>query len=110
MKLSCRCPPEEHPFMPEIFDSVSFRRRGKPLTWLVAIIGLVLLLFIFSPFGTIAAGERGVQLRFTAVTGKVFGEGLYFRIPLVESVQKVDIKIQTVSYTHLRAHETPEHL
>ena len=85
--------------MPEIFDSVSFRRRGKPLMWLVAIFGLVLLLFIFSPFGTIAAGERGVHLRFTAVTGKVFGEGLYFRIPLVESMQKMDIKIQKLETT-----------
>jgi regulator of protease activity HflC (stomatin/prohibitin superfamily) len=53
----------------------------------------------FSPFGTIAAGERGVHLRFTAVTGKVFGEGLYFRIPLVESVQKMDIKIQKLETT-----------
>jgi len=85
--------------MPEIFDSVSFRRRGKPLMWLVTIFGLILLLFIFSPFGTIAAGERGVHLRFTAVTGKVFGEGLYFRIPLVESVQKMDIKIQKLETT-----------
>jgi len=85
--------------MPEIFDSVSFRRRGKPLMWLAAIFGLVLLLFIFSPFGTIAAGERGVHLRFTAVTGKVVDEGLYFRIPLVESVQKMDIKIQKLETT-----------
>ena len=53
-----------------------------------------ILLFVLSPFGTIAAGERGVHLRFTAPTGKVFGEGLYFRIPLMESVQKMDIKIQ----------------
>jgi len=50
--------------------------------------------FFLSPFGTIAAGERGVHLRFTAVTGKVFGEGLYFRFPLIESVQMMDVKIQ----------------
>ena len=50
--------------------------------------------FFLSPFGTIAAGERGVHLRFTAVTGKVFGEGLYFRVPLIESVQMMDVKIQ----------------
>src|SRR5881628_1908143 len=51
-------------------------------------VGLIalLLLFLLSPFGTIAAGERGVHLRFTAVTGKVFGEGLYFRVPLIESI------------------------
>jgi len=59
----------------------------------VGIIAL-LLLFLLSPFGTIAAGERGVHLRFTAVTGKVFGEGLYFRFPLIESVQMMDVKVQ----------------
>ena len=52
------------------------------------------LFFFLSPFGTIAAGERGVHLRFTAVTGKVFGEGLYFRFPLIESVQMMDVKVQ----------------
>src|SRR5437867_9663368 len=59
-------------------------------------VGLIalLLLYFLSPFGTIAAGERGVHLRFTAVTGKVFGEGLYFIIPLIETVQMMDIKIQ----------------
>src|SRR4029434_2394008 len=85
--------------MPEIFDSVSFRRRGKPLIWLAVILGLILFLIIFSPFGTIAAGEHGIHLTFTAMTGKVCGEGLYFRIPLIESVQMVDIKIQKVETT-----------
>lgn len=60
----------------------------------VGAIVLLFLLFVLSPFGTIGAGERGVHLRFTAPTGKVFGEGLYFRVPLMESVQKIDIKIQ----------------
>jgi prohibitin 2 len=82
--------------MAEIFDSVRFARRPKFLVWLVLGIALLVFLFILSPFGTIAAGERGIHLRFTALTGKVFGEGLYFRIPLIESVQMVDIKIQKV--------------
>jgi regulator of protease activity HflC (stomatin/prohibitin superfamily) len=62
------------------------------------IAGIVLLLLVLvligSPIGTVGAGERGIQLRFDAVTGKVLGEGLYFRWPLVERVIKLDIKIQ----------------
>jgi prohibitin 2 len=81
--------------MSEIFDSVNFKRPGgKKVTAIVIAAVVVFALFVFSPFGTIAAGERGVQLRFTAVTGKVFGEGLYFRIPFVETVQMMDTKIQ----------------
>jgi len=57
-------------------------------------IGVLLVLIWLSPFGQIGPGERGVHMRFTAVTGKVFGEGLYFVIPLIENVQKVNIQIQ----------------
>lgn len=59
-----------------------------------AAIGLVALIIIFGSFGTIGAGERGVLLQFEAVKDKVLGEGLYFKIPLVQSVVKMDVKIQ----------------
>ena len=62
------------------------------------IAGMIFLLFLLvligSPIGTVGAGERGIQLRFDAVTGTVLDEGLYFRWPLVERIIKVDIKIQ----------------
>ena len=79
-------------------DAVDFMRNNAParknVIRLAVLIIALFLLFLLSPFGTIAAGERGVHLRFTAVTGKVFGEGLYFRTPLVESVQMMDVKVQ----------------
>ena len=55
---------------------------------------LIVVVLIGSPIGTVGAGERGIQLRFDAVTGNVLGEGLYFRWPLIERIIKVDIKIQ----------------
>jgi regulator of protease activity HflC (stomatin/prohibitin superfamily) len=78
-------------------DSFNFMRQGparKNVIRIAVAIVVLILLFFLSPFGTIAAGERGVHLRFTAVTGKLFGEGLYFRIPLIESVQMMDVKVQ----------------
>ena len=65
----------------------------KPIFIIGAFIILLVLIANF-PFGTIGAGERGVQLRFGAVTGRVFDEGLYFRIPFVEKIVKMDVKIQ----------------
>lgn len=60
------------------------------ILWIV-----VTMIFIFSfPFGTVGAGERGVKLRFGAVEGKELDEGLYFRIPLVEKIKKIDVKVQ----------------
>ena len=58
------------------------------------IIGMLIFMFVFSAFGTIGAGERGVLLQFGAVQDKVFGEGLYFKIPFVQQVVRVDVKIQ----------------
>jgi regulator of protease activity HflC (stomatin/prohibitin superfamily) len=58
------------------------------------IIGLVLIVFLFGSFGTISAGQKGVMLQFGAVTGRVLDEGLFFKIPFVQKVQHLDVKIQ----------------
>jgi len=57
-------------------------------------IGLVAVILIFSVFGTVGAGERGVLLQFGAVQDRVLEEGLYFKIPFVQSVVKMDVRIQ----------------
>lgn len=56
----------------------------------IALIAIIILL----PFGTISAGERGIRLRFGAVSGDLIHEGLYFRVPIMESIVVMDIKIQ----------------
>lgn len=53
----------------------------------------LVLLIVAWPFGTIGAGERGVLLRWGAVTGKVFDEGLYLRIPIADRVEVMDVRI-----------------
>src|SRR3990172_7696403 len=55
---------------------------------------VLLVLFLGNPLGTIGAGERGILLRFNAVTGTIYDEGLYFRWPLMERVIVIDIKLQ----------------
>jgi len=55
---------------------------------------LAIILFILAceTVGTVGAGERGVLLQFGAVQDQVFDEGLYFKIPFVQQVVKVDVK------------------
>jgi regulator of protease activity HflC (stomatin/prohibitin superfamily) len=60
----------------------------------VGVVVALILLGIAWPLGTIGAGERGVLLRFGAVTGKVIDEGLYFRIPVSDRVIVMDVKVQ----------------
>ncbi len=44
--------------------------------------------------GTVGAGQQGVLLRFGAVTGTIFDEGLYFKIPFVNQVVLMSTQIQ----------------
>jgi prohibitin 2 len=59
------------------------------------IIGIILLLFLFArPWVQVGAGERGIVLDFGAVQEKVLGEGLHFRIPVVQTVALMDVRVQ----------------
>jgi regulator of protease activity HflC (stomatin/prohibitin superfamily) len=81
------------------YDLEEFRKELRIPTGMVkkmlwgasAIVGLVLL---WGTVGTVGAGERGVLLRFGAVTGTIFDEGLYFKIPFVHQVALMSTQIQ----------------
>jgi regulator of protease activity HflC (stomatin/prohibitin superfamily) len=56
------------------------------------IIGIFLLVVIFSSFAIVNAGERGVVLNWGAVSQDVRGEGLHWLIPFKQSMKIVDVK------------------
>lgn len=58
---------------------------------------LVVLVIVFGSFGTINAGERGVQVRMGNIVG-LKDPGLYFKLPIIDSVKKYNIKTQVVLY------------
>lgn len=60
----------------------------------IFLIVFIATIAIFNSVGTIGAGERGVLLQFGAVQDRVLGEGLYFKIPFVQTVHKMDVKTQ----------------
>ncbi|MEW6676272.1 MAG: SPFH domain-containing protein, partial [Nitrospirota bacterium] len=64
---------------------------------LILIIVAILVFFLFlNPWVQIGAGERGVVLNFGAVQEKVLDEGLHFRIPIMQKVVPIDVKVQKV--------------
>lgn len=67
----------------------------KFIKW--GVIGLIVLIIIFGSFGTVGAGERGIKTRFSAVVGLV-PQGLYFKLPFIESVHKMNVKTLTIDY------------
>jgi regulator of protease activity HflC (stomatin/prohibitin superfamily) len=70
----------------------NLKKGGKGVVY--AVVAVIAVVLIFSSVGTVGAGERGILLQFGAVQDKVFGEGLYFKIPLIQNVVIMDTKIQ----------------
>lgn len=62
---------------------------------LAMIIGAALVGFLLlNPWVQIGAGERGIVLNFGAVQDNVLDEGLHFRVPIMQEVVRVDVKVQ----------------
>ncbi|OGW50402.1 MAG: HflC protein [Nitrospirae bacterium RBG_19FT_COMBO_42_15] len=59
------------------------------------IIGAILFFFLFlNPWVQVGAGQRGIVLNFGAVQKDVLGEGLHFRIPIMQNIAIMDVKVQ----------------
>jgi len=62
---------------------------------LALIIGAILVVILFfGPWVQIGAGERGIVLNFGAVQNEVLNEGLHFRVPIMQKVAIMDVKVQ----------------
>lgn len=81
-------------FLYLIFSSMNNFFRNVAIGVVVFIIALIFVpILLGSGVGTIQTGERGVLLRFGSVHS-ILNEGLYFKIPFIDSVEIVDIRIQ----------------
>lgn len=60
----------------------------------VALLVALLVLWILNPFVVIGPGERGVVLNFGAVQKEIMGEGLHLRVPIMQRVVVMDVKVQ----------------
>lgn len=61
--------------------------------WYISVPVIFILLMMFNPFVVIGAGERGVVLNFGAVSEHILNEGLHFRIPIVQKIVTMDVKV-----------------
>jgi len=67
-----------------------------------SVLALIALIFVFGSFGTIDAGERGVQIRMGNVIGTK-EPGLYMKLPMIDKIKVFNTKTQNVIYER----ETP---
>jgi regulator of protease activity HflC (stomatin/prohibitin superfamily) len=67
-----------------------------PKPGLIKVVAVVIVVFlIFSgSLVIIGPGQRGVVINFGAVSPTVWGEGLHFKIPVYQRVEKMDVRVQ----------------
>ncbi len=66
---------------------------------LFGILGLFLLITIFSSFTTVRSGEVGLKVRFGKIVDTSLSEGVNFKIPYIEKIVRVNIRVQKSELT-----------
>ncbi len=89
--------------MPDRTIDVSELKFPKPRNLGIIIILLILLIIGWGTFVIIPAGHRGVILFWGSVEKRIMGEGLNFKVPIAESVIKVDVKVQPHPFKQIDA-------
>jgi len=75
-------------------DAMQSAMKKGPMR-VALIIGAILMFFMFlQPWVQIGAGQRGVVLNFGAVQKDVLEEGLHFRVPIMQEIALMDVKVQ----------------
>lgn len=76
----------------EINVSQLFKGSKGVVQIVLAVIGVIV---VFSSFAIVGAGERGVVFsQFEGVKDKILNEGLHFKIPFIEDIIPIDVKVQ----------------
>ena len=85
--------------------------KPKYILWGIGAIVSLILFFTLLPFTVIGAGERGVVFNnATGIENRVLGEGFNLRIPLIESVVKVPVRIKNSTFAEDTATIDQQHL
>ena len=70
-------------------------KKGPWKTFAI-VTAILVVIVLFKPWAQVGAGERGIVLNFGAVQDKVLNEGIHFRVPIMQEVVLMDIKIHKV--------------
>ncbi len=77
----------------------NLRVRDFKKILILSIVGLFVLITILSSFQTIRSGEVGLKVRFGKIVSKGLNEGFNLKIPYIEDIVVVNIKVQKIELT-----------
>ena len=82
-------------------NKIEFKIKKKKVIKIsvIAIVAIFALITLFSSFTTIKSGEIGLKSRFGEIVSQTTQEGIQFKVPFVEKVTKVNMKVQKADVT-----------
>lgn len=83
-------------FEPQRYVDKDITDLVNPRLIVISALILILVVLLFSSFYTISAGQRGVLLTFGKPSMDAVGEGLHFKVPLAQSVRKMEVRTQKI--------------
>src|SRR6266705_6478244 len=78
-------------------------RGSHPRTIGMIVVLLLLCSVLWGTFVIVPAGSRGVVLWWGSVENRIMNEGLSFKVPLAETVMKVDVRVQPHPFREIDA-------
>lgn len=60
----------------------------------IAIVVIAILFLVMGPFTYVPVGYRGIATNFGTPTGQIRGEGLHFKLPVVQGNKNIEIRVQ----------------
>jgi regulator of protease activity HflC (stomatin/prohibitin superfamily) len=89
--------------MPEkSFESYGSKAPKPRNVGIVAVL-VILFIILWGTFVIVPAGSRGVVLWWGSVEQRIMGEGLNFKVPITETVIKVDVRVQPHPFKEIDA-------
>ena len=77
-------------------DLMARKFRQGPWRTLLIVVVIFVVVLLFKPWVQVDAGERGVVLNFGAVQEQVLNEGMHMRIPVMQKIIPMDVRVQKV--------------
>ena len=68
----------------------------KEKKYLMIIPCILLVILLFGSVTTIKSGEVGIRVRFGKVVNKKTTEGINFKLPIIEKIEKMNVRVQKV--------------
>lgn len=82
-------------------------RPPNPKAMSFGVIGLVIVVVVailaFQSFTIVSAGHRGIVLQLGAVQPKVLEEGFHFKMPFIQSVVPIEVRVQKAESSQVSA-------